>query len=211
MPNSKSQLRPVWDVQDVALLVVDYQPGLLASIKHADPALVALNVKYLVRLAKTLNYPVVLSSVGVQLGFNAPTVESITSEAPDDKVHDRSSMDAWEDAPFVEAVKATGKRRLVIVGLYTEICLAYLTLEALAAGYEVMILTDAVAGLSKEAHERGIERCVQAGAIPNTTFAYQSELFRDWKSPLAHPSYEVLQQYLAELEKITGEPLMVKA
>jgi len=85
-----------------------------------------------------------------------------------------------------------------------------LVVEALAAGHEVMILTDAIGGLSMEAHNRAIERCMQAGAVPNTTFAYQAELFRDWKSPLVAPSKPISDWYVAELNKLTGVPLMSK-
>ncbi len=211
MSTTLSSFRPIWDTKDVALLVIDYQPGMFASLKSGDPKLVELNVKYLIRMAKALDIPVVLSSVGVEMGFNTPTVAGIADELPGEKIYDRSSMDAWEDEPFVNAIKATGKKRLVIVALYTEICHAFTVVEALAAGYEVMILTDAVGGLSIGAHDRAIERMTEAGAILNTTFAYQAELFRDWKSPLVAIVHPISTWYTEEFKKLTGTSLMTKA
>ena len=94
-------------------------------------------------------------------------------------------MNAWEDAKFVAAVKATGRRRLVMAGIVTSVCLAYPVVDALAAGYEVSFVEDAVGDVYKEWHENAVLRLAQAGAIPRTTAATITEWFRDWKSPFA--------------------------
>ncbi len=105
-------------------------------------------------------------------------------------------MNAWEDRPFREAVKKTGRKRLIFGALYTEICLAFPVVDAMADGYEVMFVVDAVGGLSQLAHRTAIERLAHAGAVPNTSLALVTELFRDWKSPVADKAREILKPYL---------------
>jgi hypothetical protein len=120
----------------------------------------------------------VRSSVGVEMGVNQPTRPSILNELPGIEVIDRSSMNAWEDERFLEAVKA-GRKRLIIGALYTEICLAFPVVDAMADGYEVTFVVDAVGGLSQLAHRTAIERLAHAGAVPNTSLALVTELFRE--------------------------------
>ena len=97
-------------------------------------------------------------------------------------------MNAFEDEAFSEAVEATGRKRLIIGGLHTEICLTFATVQALKDGYDVMYVTDAVGGRSQAAHRTGIERLAHAGAVPTTALAVMTELFRDWAGPLAGPA-----------------------
>lgn len=196
--------RPIWDAADSALVLIDYQPEMFAQLRSSDPKLVELNVKFLARLAKAFKMPVILSSVGVTMGVNKPTIETLVAELPDLNVIDRSSMDAWEDAAFLKAIKATGKNRLIFAALYTEICLVFPVIEALADGYEVMFVSDAVAGMSLVAHETAILRMIQAGAIPNTTAALGTELFRDWKNPIAAIARPVAIWYMTELAALNN-------
>jgi hypothetical protein len=114
-------------------------------------------------------------------------------------------MNAFEDQAFREAVAATGRKRLIIGGLHTEICLSFATASALKAGYEAMFVTDAVGGRSQTAHRTGIERLSHAGAVPSTALAVNTELFRDWASPLAGPAQEVIYWYFTEVSKLTDE------
>jgi nicotinamidase-related amidase len=116
-------------------------------------------------------------------------------------VIDRSSMNAWEDKAFLDAVKKTGRKRLIFGALYTEICLAFPVVDALKDGYEATFVVDAVGGLSQLAHRTAIERLTAAGAIPNTSLALVTELFRDWKSPVAGKAREIIKAYLAEVRK----------
>lgn len=193
----------VWKYQDSALLLIDYQKEMFEQIRSETPAeLVDLNVRLLIRAAKAFDMPIVLSTVGVAAGINSPTVPSILAELPGIDVIDRSSMDAWEDAAFRAAVEKTGRKRLIIGALYTEICLAFPVVDALADGYEVTFPADAVGGMSQLAHATAIQRLVHAGAVPNTSLALVTELFRDWASPVANAAREQLQWYTGELAKI---------
>jgi hypothetical protein len=114
-------------------------------------------------------------------------------------------MNAFEDTAFSEAVKATGRKRLIIGGLHTEICLTFASVQALKDGYEVMFVTDAVGGRSQAAHRSGIERLSRAGAVPTTALAVVTELFRDWASPLAGPAQDVIYWYFNEVPELTSE------
>lgn len=147
--------------------------------------------------------PIILSTVGVEMGVNRPTRQSILDELPGVEVIDRSSMNAWEDKPFLDAVKKTGRKRLIFGALFTEICLAFPVVDAMADGYEVTFVVDAVGGLSQLAHRTAIERLAHAGAVPNTSLALVTELFRDWKSPVADKAREIIKPYLAEVQKLS--------
>lgn len=196
--------KAVWDHNDVAILFIDYQPEMFAQIKSGDPKMIELNIRAVAHLAKTFNIPTVLSTVAVTMGSNKPTIDSLRKDLNGQKELDRTSMDAWDDAPFVKAVQATGKKKLIICGLFTEICLAYAVVEAKAAGYEVMFIEDAVGGLGANAHNIAVQRMIQAGAVPNTTLALSSELFRDWKRPEAKGYYSFLPWYFRVARGLYG-------
>src|SRR5271155_2009154 len=196
----------VWKYDDCALVLIDFQKEMFEVIRsETDADLVELNVRLLAKTAKAFDMPIVLSTVGVGFGLNGPTLPSILSELEGIEPIDRSSMNAFEDDAFNAAVKATGRRRLIIAGLHTEICLSFATVHALKAGYEVMFVTDAVGGRSQVAHRTGIERLAHAGAVPSTALAVNTELFRDWASPLAGPAREVIYWYFTEVTKLTDE------
>jgi nicotinamidase-related amidase len=196
----------VWTYQDCALVLIDYQPEIFATIRSETSAdLAELNVRLLARTAKAFNLPIVLSSVGVAAGINGPTQPSILAELPGIQVIDRTTMNAFEDRAFREAVQKTGRKRLIFGGLHTEICLTFATIEALKNGYEAMFVTDAVGGRSQTAHRTAIERLAHAGAVPNTALAVLCELFRDWTSPMANKAREVIAWYFAEVPKHTAE------
>jgi nicotinamidase-related amidase len=182
----------IWDANDCALILIDYQPEMFRGVHSGDPDLIELNVTALARAAKAFRIPIVLSTVGVRMGVNRPTIPSLKKELADSPEIDRTTMNAWEDIAFLEAVKATGRKRLVFGALWTEICLAYPALAAMAEGFEVAFVADAVGGESKVEHETAIQRLIQAGAVPNTTLAMIAEWFRDWNSPLAQEGREIL-------------------
>ena len=196
----------VWTYQDCALVLIDYQPEIFETIRSETKAdLAALNVRLLARTAKAFNMPIVLSTVGVGYGFNGPTLPSIQAELEDIEAIDRASMNAFEDQAFREAVEATGRKRLIIGGLHTEICLTFASVQALKDGYDVLYVTDAVGGRSQTAHRTAIERLEHAGAVPTTALAVLCELFRDWTSPLADKAREVIGWYFAEVPKVTKD------
>jgi nicotinamidase-related amidase len=199
----KNQLG-VWTFADCALVLIDYQKEMLEVIRsETDASLVELNVRLLAKTAKALAMPIVLSTVGVQYGLNGPTLPSILAELPGIEPIDRTSMNAFEDNAFREAVKATGRKRLIIGGLHTEICLTFATVQALKDEYDTMFVTDAVGGRSQVAHRTAIERLAHAGAVPTTALAVNTELFRDWATPQAGPARDVIYWYFREVPKRT--------
>jgi nicotinamidase-related amidase len=202
----------VWTYEDCALLLIDYQNEMFEVIRsETDAELVELHVRLLAKTAKAFNVPIILSTVGVGFGFNGPTLPSVLAEIDGIDPIDRSSMNAFEDKPFRDAVEATGRRRLIIAGLHTEICLTFASVEALKAGYDVMYVTDAVGGRSQAAHRAAIDRLAHAGAIPTTALAVTTELFRDWASPLRGPALDVIYWYFSEVGKHTDHVGVAKA
>ena len=195
----------VWRSEEVALVLIDYQKEMFENIRSdIGPDQVELNVRLLIKAAKAFDIPVVLSTVGVDMGVNGPTRSSIQDELPGVVVIDRTSMDAWEDAAFRAAIEKTGRKRLIFGALYTEICLAFPVLDALRDGYEAMFVVDAVGGMSQLAHRTAIDRLTAAGAIPNTSLALVTELFRDWKSPVADKARELLKWYMPAAQKLAA-------
>jgi nicotinamidase-related amidase len=196
----------VWTAEDCALVLIDYQKEMFEVIRSETPSdLVELHVRLLAKTAKAFDMPIVLSTVGVGYGLNGPTLPSVLSELDGIEPIDRSSMNAFEDVDFRDAVKATGRKRLIIGGLHTEICLTFASVSALKDGYEVLYVTDAVGGRSQIAHHTAIERLAHAGAVPTTALAVTTELFRDWAGPLAQPALDVIYWYFTEAPKLTDE------
>src|SRR5256886_6175173 len=186
----------VWTADDCALVLIDYQKEMFEVIRSETSAdLVEMHVRLLAKTARAFDVPIVLTTVGVGAGFNGPTLPSILSELDGNEPIDRSSMNAFEDDAFSEAVKATGRKRLIIGGLHTEICLTFASVQALRNGYDVMFVTDAVGGRSQVAHRTGVERLSHAGAVPTTALSVTTELFRNWATPAAGPAGEVIYWY----------------
>lgn len=195
----------VWTYENSALVLIDYQKEMFETIRSETSAELAdLNVRLLARTAKAFNMPIVLSTVGVTYGINSPTHASILSELPGVEPIDRSSMNAFEDRAFSDAVKKTGRKRLIFGGLHTEICLTFAVVQALKDGYEGMFVADAVGGRSQSAHRTALERMAHAGAVPNTALAVVTELFRDWASPLADKARNVIYWYFAEVQRLNA-------
>jgi nicotinamidase-related amidase len=196
----------VWTADSSALVLIDYQKEMFEVIRsETDAELVELNVRLLARMAKAFDIPIVLSTVGVGFGINGPTLPSVLSELDGIEPIDRSSMSAFEDKAFTDAIKATGRQRLIIGGLHTEICLTFATVEALKGGYDVLYPTDAVGGRSQVAHRTAIDRLAHAGAVPTTALAVVTETFRDWAGPLAGPALDVIYWYFTEVPKLTDQ------
>jgi nicotinamidase-related amidase len=196
----------VWTADACALVLIDYQKEMFEVIRSETNAdLVELHVRLLAKTAKAFGLPIVLSTVGVGYGLNGPTLPSVLAELEGIEPIDRSSMNAFEDKAFRDAVQATGRKRLIIAGLHTEICQTFATVAALQDGYDVLYVTDAVGGRSQIAHRTAIERLAHAGAVPTTTLAVVTELFRDWAGPLAGPALDTIYWYFNEVPKHTDE------
>src|SRR5262245_35726984 len=144
MKNKQQKQSPIWKANECALVLIDYQPEVLEAIADRDPAVIVHNVCTLARMARKLGIPVVLSTVAVKMGVESPTVAALKAELPGVPEIDRTSMNAWEDAAFVNAVKATGRDKLVMCGIVTSVCLMFPALAALAEGYDVAFVEDAV-------------------------------------------------------------------
>ena len=151
--------------ENAAFLFIDYQPAQLAAVHSMDHALLLKNAVSTVRTIKTFGVPVVHSTVNVASG-QGPTLPELADLLTDDKPLDRTTVNSWEDIEFVQAVHATGRRKLIICALWTEICMAFTALDALREGYEVYPVVDAIGGTSPEAHRAGLERVMQAGGQP---------------------------------------------
>lgn len=166
--------------QNSALVVIDYQPSQIQAVTSIDHDLLVRNIVSVARLAKTYGLPIVLSTVNVAANGQPPTIPQLRDVLSDLAEIDRTQINSWEDTEFRKAVEATGRKKLVVAALWTEVCLAFPTLDALRQGYEVFPVVDAVGGTSPEAHRAGLERIVQAGAQPISWVSSACELQRDW-------------------------------
>jgi nicotinamidase-related amidase len=173
------QVDPLLTPENSALIVIDYQPSQVAAVTSIDHDLLTRNIVSVARLAKAYQLPIVLSTVNVANG-QGPTLPELKAVLADDLEIDRTQINSWEDNDFRRAVEATGRKKLIMTALWTEVCLAFPALDALRAGYEVFPVVDAVGGTSPEAHRAGLERIVQAGAQPISWVSLACELQRDW-------------------------------
>ena len=166
--------------ENAAFLLIDYQPSQIAGVHSMDRALLLKNAVSTVRTVKTFGIPVVHSTINVATGRGQPTLPELADLLKDDKPVDRTTTNSWEDIEFLQAVRATGRRKLIICALWTEICLAFTALDALREGYEVYPVVDAIGGTSPEAQRAGLDRVMQAGGQPVSWVSLAVELQRDW-------------------------------
>ncbi|EGT3624261.1 hydrolase [Morganella morganii] len=165
--------------QNSAVIFIDHQPQMAFGVANIDRQQLKNNTVGLAKAAKIFNVPTIYTSVETE-SFSGYIWPELLAVHPESKPIERTSMNSWEDQRFVEAVKATGRKKLVMAALWTEVCLNFPTLMAIEAGYEVYIVTDASGGTSVDAHERSIDRMVQAGAVPVTWQQVLLEYQRDW-------------------------------
>lgn len=164
--------------ENSALILIDYQPGLIDGTKSVSREILVNNVVALAKTGSLFRLPVVLSTVGVNAGYQEDTIADLKSVLGNVPTVDRSKVNAWEEPAFRDAVAATGRPKLIMAGLWTEVCLVFPALDLLRDGYEVYAVSDASGGTSADAHERGMQRIIQAGAIPVTWEAVMAELGR---------------------------------
>jgi nicotinamidase-related amidase len=162
-----------------AITLIDYQPAMYQGVQSHDRLVPFNNVQVLAKAAKLFGIPTVISTVAKD-SFSGPFMPEVTDLFPDHKIIDRTSMNAWLDPAFREAVYATGRKKIVVAGLWTEACVMFPTLELLREDFEVYISADACGDISPEAHERAMQRAIQAGAVPITSLQYLFELQQDW-------------------------------
>ena len=175
--------------ENSALLVIDYQPTQITSIESMNHHDLIQNISTTVKLAQAYDVPIVLSTVNVKSGRNQDTIPDLKKLFGDHESIDRSSINAWQDEDFVKAVKATGRKKLLIAALWTEACLTFPTLDALKEGYEVYPVVDAVGGTSVVSHETALRRVEQAGAQLTTNAQIACEWQRDWNRTATVPDF----------------------
>ncbi|WP_165820311.1 hydrolase [Microvirga sp. KLBC 81] len=164
---------------DHALILIDFQSQMSFATKSIDAVNLRTNAALISQAAAGFKVPTILTTVA-EKSFSGPMFSEITEAFPGQKLLDRTSMNTWEDAAVIEEVNRIGKDRLVFAGLWTSVCIVGPTLSALDQGFEVYVVTDACGDVSTEAHERAVERMIQAGVRPMTSLQYLLELQRDW-------------------------------
>ena len=200
---AKTQPEPIRDPvtdhlltpENCALVLIDYQPEQYRTVTSSTKEEINLNVVALCKLARAYDVPVIVSTVAVDMGVNEATDPEIMAELPGVPQIDRTGVNSWEDADFRAAVEATGRKNIVMAGLWTEVCLTFPTLDMQAEGYHVYPVADAVGGISPVAHAQALERMRQAGATPITAIQFGSELMRNWARDSSQRFREVLQWY----------------
>lgn len=184
---------------NAVLALIDYQPEQYAGVKSIDTKTLLAGVITLGEIATAYKLPVVLSTVGVQSRGMQGTNEELKAALPGVPEIDRTTLNSWEDPDFRAAVQKTGRRKLIVAGLWTEICVAFPVLDALKEGYEVYVVADAIGGVSTAAHEAAMQRMVQAGAIPISVIGLAGELQRDWGRAGADRLRAVLRGYFGRM------------
>lgn len=172
--------------ENSVLVVIDYQPAQINSVNSMNRAELVRNILLVARIARNYRLPVLLSTVNVAGGSKdtIPALKHILGGIPS---YDRTSINAWEDMEFYEAVKDTGRSKLIMTALWTEACLTFPTLDALTEGYEVYPVVDAVGGTSRAAHKAALKRIAQAGAHLTGITQLACELQRDWNREATAP------------------------
>lgn len=176
--NTKAGLGALLTPENSVLILIDHQPYQFASLRSHDSQTIVNNVVGLAKTAKVFGVPTLLTTVMEERG--GLLLKQLQDVFPDQKPINRTFINTWEDTRIVDWVKATGRKKVVIAALWSEICLAFPAIQAAGEGYEVYAVTDASGGVSLEAHEVAIQRMIQAGVTPITWGVYAAELQRDW-------------------------------
>jgi nicotinamidase-related amidase len=182
------------DPDNCVLMLIDHQPQMAFAVDHIDRQLLINNVVALAKSAAVFKVPTVLTAVESRQfsGFTWSALESVLGHL---KPFERTSINAWEDAAVVAAVRATGRRKVVMAGLWTECCVAFPALSALAEGHEVYAVVDCCGGSSRLAHDTAVDRMMQAGVVPITWLQFLYELQRDWAR---HATYDAMMQVVLQ-------------
>jgi nicotinamidase-related amidase len=174
----KNGLNALLSPKESVLVLIDHQPFQFANLHSHEPTMIVNNVIGLAKAAKVFNVPTILTTVVEDRG--GKLIKGLQDVFPEQKPIDRTWINTWEDSRVVDAVKRTGRKKIVMAALWTEICLAMPAIQAAGEGYEVYAVTDASGGVSVEAHEMAVRRMVMAGVVPMNWLAVASEWQRDW-------------------------------
>ncbi|WP_411761544.1 hydrolase [Streptomyces tunisiensis] len=175
---NKAGLGALLTPEESVLVLIDHQPFQVANLHSHEPTMVVNNVVGLAKAAKVFDVPTILTTVVEERG--GLLLQGLRDVFPDQKPINRTLINTWQDERVVDAVKATGRKKLILAGLWTEICVAMPAIQAAGEGFEVFVVTDASGGVSKEAHDVAVQRMVQAGVVPITWMAALGEWQRDW-------------------------------
>lgn len=165
--------------KDHTLVMIDFQSQMAFATHSIDATNLRTNASLVAQAAAGFGVSTILTTVA-EKSFSGPMFEEVTAPFPGKKMLDRTSMNTWEDAAVIEEINRIGKDRIVLAGLWTSVCIVGPALSAIDQGFEVYVITDACGDVSLEAHNRAVERMVQAGAQPITSLQYLLELQRDW-------------------------------
>ncbi|MBX3746089.1 MAG: hydrolase [Verrucomicrobiae bacterium] len=174
-----SPYHKLYTPQDTAIVFIDHQPQMTFSVASIDRATLINNVTLLAKVAKEFNVPAVLTAVETE-SFSGYIWPQLLDVFPGKEVIERTSMNSWDDAGFRRAIEATGRKNILMTGLWTEVCVTWPTLEMLGAGYGIYVVEDCCGATSPAAHDAALSRMVQAGAVRVTTIAALLEWQRDW-------------------------------
>ncbi|MTV82319.1 hydrolase [Secundilactobacillus folii] len=170
-------------------VVIDYQPVQIQSIESMNRFQLVQNIVATAKLMQVYHIPIVLSTVNVATGRNTDTIKELKDVLGDIPSYDRTTINAWEDKNFNEAVKSTNRHNIIMAALWTEACLTFPALDAMAEGFDVYPVVDAVGGTSVDAHEAALRRVEQAGAHPTSFAQLACELQRDWNRTETVPGF----------------------
>jgi len=176
-----NQYHKLYTPQDSAIVFIDHQPQMTFGVANIDRATLINNVTLLARVAKEFNVPAVLTAVETE-SFSGYIWPQLLDVFPGQQVIERTSMNSWDDPGFRAAVEATGRKNIVMTGLWTEVCVTWPTIEMLEEGYNIYVVEDCCGATSPAAQEAALSRMVQAGAVRTTTVAALLEWQRDWKN-----------------------------
>jgi len=172
-----------------AFIIIDYQPVQVSSIRSMPREELVFNITSVAKAAVNFNLPIIHSTVNVGIGRNKPPIQQLQDVLGHLPTYDRTSINSWEDSEFKQAVKACGRRKLIMTALWTEACLAFPVLDAIQEGYEVYIPVDAVGGTSLAAHDAALRRMERAGAKLISRVQMYCELQRDWAREASIPGF----------------------
>jgi nicotinamidase-related amidase len=189
-----SNYHTLYTAADTAVVFIDHQPQMTFGVASIDRATLINNVTLLARCAKEYGVPAVVTAVETE-GFSGYVWPQLLDVFPGQSVVERTSMNSWDDAGFRRAIEATGKKNILMTGLWTEVCVTWPTIEMLGAGYNIYVVEDCCGATSPAAQDAALSRMVQAGAVRVTTIAALLEWQRDWKD---HTHYDALMGLLRQ-------------
>jgi nicotinamidase-related amidase len=191
---AKAGLNALLTPEDSIVVLIDHQPFQFANLHSHEPTMVVNNVVGLAKAAKAFNVPTILTTVLEQRG--GYLIKGLQDVFPEQKPIDRTLINTWQDKNVVDVVKKSGRKKIVMAALWSEVCLAMPAIQAAGEGYEVYAVTDASGGVTREAHDMAVQRMIMAGITPITWLAVMSEWQRDWAREGTVPAVgEILAQH----------------